>query len=541
MKEKAFYKKMDFESNTYYKVNEKELNYYKEDTISLDNIEYFCSTTRYSNFHDTAIYINNKENIVLDFNGATLYLNGALTPIIIANSKNIEIKNVVVKYDRSFNTQMTLVEKGEDYIKVKVDDRFPYEVNDGKFIPKSKYWKDETLHQTYIFLQEFDPITKKGLSWPVVLIGNKDMDKCELPWSDSACSLLAYQEDEYVIFKGKNIPPYNVGSTLILCMNNRDISNLTIFNCENIKVTNYRIVNGLGMGLLPIYTKNLTIDGLKMFYDDISCGIISNTADGIHAVSLKGNLIIKNSIITGTIDDAINIHSNYYVFDSINGYELTAICLGQSDAFKIFDVNDDIAIYNGHSLEKIDEAKILSIKQEGKKYIFTLNKKIKEVSKGSLIENLSTNPNVYITNCEFGKANTHLRFQTRGEVIIDHCITEIDLLFTGDTNFWYESSPVDNVLIQNTRFIMNKSGVVSIPEFKSTSVEPYYHKNITVKNCEFSSKNALYMRYTDNINFYDCTNDENKTFDVFLDNCGTFSTNMKVNIKRVSTKSQRDE
>lgn len=55
MKEKAFYKKMDFESNTYYKVNEKELNYCKEDTISLDNIEYFCSTTKYSNFHDNAL------------------------------------------------------------------------------------------------------------------------------------------------------------------------------------------------------------------------------------------------------------------------------------------------------------------------------------------------------------------------------------------------------------------------------------------------------------------------------------------------------
>ena len=49
------------------------------------------------------------------------------------------------------------------------------------------------------------------------------------------------------------------------------------------------------------------------------------------------------------------------------------------------------------------------------------------------------------------------------------------------------------------------------------------------------------MRYTDNINFYDCTNDENKKFDVFLDNCGSFNTNMNVNVKRVSTKSQRDE
>ncbi|MCI5746084.1 MAG: hypothetical protein MR270_07390 [Erysipelotrichaceae bacterium] len=541
MKTKKFFKDITFESNTIYQVEDEVLNYYKKDTKSVSNIEFFCSTTRYSDALDVAIHIDNKENIVLDFNNSTLFLNGALTPIIISNCKNIEIKNVVVKYDRSFNTQMTLIEKGEDFIKVKVDERFPYEINDGKFIPKSKYWRDETLHQTYIFLQEFDPVTRIGLSWPVVMIGNKDADKCELPWGGQTCSLLAYQEGEYVIFKGKNIPDYHVGSILILCMNNRDISNLVMYNSSNIKISNYRIVNGLGMGLLPIYCKDITIDGLKMFYDDKSIGIISNTADGIHGVALKGDFILKNSIITGTIDDALNIHSNYYVFEDVKDNVLTAICAGPSDAFKIFDVGDKIAIYLDHTMEKIDEATILNIKQEGKKYYFTLDKNIIRVNKGSLIENLSTQPNIYITNCEFGKANTHLRFQSRGEIIIDNCITEMDILFTGDTNFWYESSPVTNVTIKNTKFIMDKSGVVSIPEFKSSKNEPYYHKNITVTNCEFSSPNALYIRYSDNINFYDCTNKENKPFEAHFDNAGTLNTNLNVNIKRTANKGDRDE
>ena len=37
------------------------------------------------------------------------------------------------------------------------------------------------------------------------------------------------------------------------------------------------------------------------------------------------------------------------------------------------------------------------------------------LASGCMIENITANPEVTITNCRFGKANTHLRFQNRGK------------------------------------------------------------------------------------------------------------------------------
>ncbi len=543
MKRVLFNKNISLENNTYYYYDKDILEYYKEDTIPLSNDEYFCSTRRFCDEQNTCIYINNKENITIDFNGAILYLNGPLSPFIIANSKNIEIKNVIVKYDRAFHTEMEVVDIKEGYIKCKVSKGFPYEVRDGEFIPYSKYWRDETVKNGYVFLQEFNKETLDGISWPVVLIGDKTKERCFLPWGDEACSMLAYEEGEYLVFKGHIIPEYHIGSILILCVDNRDITNLISYNSKDIKITNYRIINGLGMGIMPVYTENMTIDGLKYYHDELSDSIVANSADGIHAVACKGDLIIKNSIFYGTIDDALNIHSNYYTFESKDKNKITVNTPGQSDAFKIFGEGDLIALYNDHSMEEVDRSRIINInKINNKLYEFTLDKEIKDVNKGSLVENLSAQTNVHIYDSKFGKANTHLRFQTRGKVLIENIETDMDLMTTGDTNFWFESSPVEDLTIRNVKFnIKNRPAFASIPEFKSTLKDPYYHKNITIENCTFSNKFAGFFRYTDNIKFNNNKLLTDEEFEIVLDNCGSFESNLNVNVKRTNEKASRDE
>ena len=543
MKKVLFTKNTKLESNTYYYFDKDILEYRKEDTIPLYEREYFCQSVTHSDHHDVCVYINNLENVIIDFNGATLFLYGALQPFIIRDSKNIEIKNLVVKYDRPFYTQMKLVEKGEGYLKCLVDKGFPYEVRDGEFIPYSDNWRDETVKNAYVFMQEFDPATHDGIEWPVVLLGDKTKDRCYLPWGDEACSILAYQEGEYLVFKGHKIPEYNVGSILILCVDNRDISSVTAYNSKDLKFTNYRIINGHGMGLMPVYCENITVDGLKYFYDEMSSSIAANSADGIHAVSSKGDIIIKNSIFNGTIDDALNIHSNFYSVLGTDKNVIKAKTPDPVDFFKIFDKGDEIAIYNGHSMEELYRRKILNIIKLGRfTYEFTLDKEVGEIPEGSLIENMSTQPNVHIDNCSFGKANTHLRFQTRGKVLIENSKTDMDLMTTGDTNYWYESSPVCDMVMRNMYFnVKNRPAFASIPEFRSTEKAPYYHKNITIENSTFTNKFAAYFRFTDNITFKDNVNLSGEKLEIILDHCGTFNTNMDVDVKRTNEKASRDE
>ena len=538
-----FEKGINFVNDTYYIFKGKQLDYFLDDCINLKNREFFCTSKNYSDSHKTAIYIEGKENITLDFSGATLFLHGDIQPIIITKSKNIEIKNLVVKYDRSFFTEMTIIERSHDYLKVKVDPRFPYEIKDGKFIPKSDYWRDETLNETYIFLQEFDPITREGISWPVISLGNKGEDKLTLPWGDETCSLLAYQEGEYVVFRGKNVPPYRIGSILELCMNNRDISAITMFDSSDLKVTNFRLVNGLGMGILPMYCKNVTLDGYKLFYDENSVGFVTNTADGFHADACSGDIIIKNCIFEGTIDDAINIHSNYYETVSCNGNRLLLESPHATAFEKVFGVGDRIRMYKLHSMKPIDEFVINQINRiDTFQFEFVLDREIKEFYPKSLVENLSTQPNIYISDSKFGKANTHLRFQTRGKVRVTNVETSMDLLFTGDTNYWFESSPNEDSVFENVKFTMpNKYGVVSIPEFKAIENAKYYHKGIVVKNCIFASDLGLYIRFSDQIELLDSKSLSGKPLKVVLDHCGEFKSNIEPIVERTNNKGDRDE
>ncbi len=542
MRRVRFHKGCAIESNTEYYFDKDLLEYHEGDTVFSDDPSYFCQLPEHSKGHGVAVCVESKENVILDFGGATLLLHGLIQPFVIANSKNVTVRNVSVQYDRSFTTEMILKERGENYLRCTVKDGFPYEIEDGRFIPCSPYFRDEELDKAPIFLQEFDTETLKGISWPVVLLGSLDKEKAALPWGGTVPMMLAYEEGGDVVFKGENLPDYKPGSTLVASGGNREITSLTAFNSEDVRIENYRILNGLGMGILPVYCKNVTIDGLKMFYDEQSPGIVSNTADGLHAVALKGDLIIRNSVFNGMIDDALNIHSNYYAFEKKDGNEMYVTCSGPTLTFKIFGEGDTISIKNGHSMYETARYQIRKVETvDAKTKKLTLDREVRNHAEGDLVENLDTNPNVTIENCSFGKANTHLRFQTRGKILVKDVYTELKLLFTGDTNYWFEASPVNNVTLENVRFETDHFGVTSIPEFKSCEKEKYYHKNIKIVSCSFKSPNAVYARFTDQIDLLDCANDAGAPFEAVLDHCGSFETNCEVNERRTNTKAEKDE
>ena len=309
MKKVLFRKGIAIESDTCYYFDKDLIEYYEEDTDFSDNYEYFCSLSEHSKGYGVAVCVESKENVTLDFGGATILLHGMIQPFVIANSKNVTVKNVNVKYDRSFTTEMILKERGENYLRCRVKDGFPYEVKDGRFIPYSPYFRDETIDKGFVFMQEFDTETLKGLSWPVVIIGSLDKEKAVLPWGGTVPMMLAYEDGEDVVF--------------------------------------------------------------------------------------KGDLVITNSVFYGMIDDALNIHSNYYAFESKNGREMYITCPGPAVTFKIFGEGDTISVKGGHTMYETARYKILKIETvDTRTKKLTLDKEVLGHAPGDLIENLDTNPDV---------------------------------------------------------------------------------------------------------------------------------------------------
>ncbi|MGN1040723.1 MAG: hypothetical protein ACI4QL_04775, partial [Candidatus Fimimonas sp.] len=389
-------------------------------------------------------------------------------------------------------------------------------------VPYGENWENHDLNRAPIFLQAFDKNTRVGDGLSLVVFGNHpDMDE-NIPWVRVTSRLVASFEGDDVVFEGENIPVLRAGTIAVIGHEDRKYSNLYAVNCKNLCVQNYRIINGAGMGILPFHTENVFIDGLKMTYDQRSHGVHTNEADGIHAVACSGEFVLKNSVIEGTIDDALNIHGNFFLFQKAEGNKIFAQCKGSvCKDYTLFGVGDKIRVYRGSTLEVGGEYEIESIRRLGvTEWEFTLDKPVGLHSDGDVIENLSAQPKILIENCVFGKANTHLRFQSRGGITVKNCVTELPFLLTGDMNYWYESSPVEKMTVENVQFVGYRAYISCCPEFVPTENEPYYHGTLSVKRCSFDTETPLTARNTRRIEFSGNTNTSGKQMKLSISVCG---------------------
>ena len=111
------------------------------------------------------------------------------------------------------------------------------------------------------------------------------------------------------------------------------------------------------------------------------------------------------------------------------------------------------------------------------------------------------NPEVIFKNTRFAKSNAHLRLQSRGHFAVENCDFTLPILLTGDTNYWFESSPVRDLTIKNCRFIGERATIRIIPEFTPTKAAPFYHSGIKITDNSFDSVSPLYARYAKDIVF----------------------------------------
>ena len=526
MEKRILKKGEEIESNTYYSLFADKYDISLNDAERIVSNSYTCCRSKnkskgITNEMNIAVLLKDKENVVLDFCGKTFFLHGEIQPFLFENCKNITVKNCVVEYDRSFVTETEIISSTKDLIRVKISDRFPYRVENGDFIITSETWENRNLDKSPMFFQLFDKETRRGKGILRAVIG-KNPQIGNKPYDTGAMKLFAEQDGEYVVFKGSNLPYLEVGTIMVIAHADRKYSSIMTINCENIKVENYRIINGAGMGILSVYTKNIYIDGLKMFYDNFSHGIISNEADAIHTFSCSGDFIIKNSVLEGMIDDALNIHGNFYQVESCVDNKIIAVSPGvDCSDIKIFGEGDTIRIYEGLTMKKTKDYRIKSLKAlDGTKIEITVDNDVLPHAKGDVIENITAQVNLSLINCKIGKANSHLRFQTRGDIIIRNCKTELPFYLTGDMSFWFESSPVRNMKVENTLFETENAVIVCCPEFISTKEAPYYHGKLSVNNCTFENEKPLRASYTECITFENNAHKQKKEMTIILKNCG---------------------
>lgn len=505
----SFNVKTEFKSNTYYIFDNSRTNIYLSECQKIKEKKYFTITEKNTDrtFElNTAFYLRNLENVTLDFGGAVITLHGKIQPFIIDCCENITIKNVTVAYDRAHYTELDIIRRSGNKLYTKPKEKFPCRVENGYFIAYAPEWEDREIYaRGAIFMQAFDKKSREGEGMIAIYLGEEIIRESSPP-ADYIPHIKVKSDGEEIVFIGEFPDNWNSEHSIVLEHNGRVISGMAIYHSKNILIEDYRILNGGGLGIFSVSTENICIKSFKLINDELSHGIIANSADAIHFVASKGKIEISDSIFEGMIDDALNIHSNYYFVDKAENNVIYARRTDKSSGLNaysdVFAVGDKIAIYEGMTLKERKQCTVID-REIIEKWVvkLTLDENLSDVEGMDLIENLSTNADITITNSRFSKANTHLRFQSRGKITIENCDFTLPILLTGDTNYWFEASPVTDIEIKNCNFTGNRAKIHVCPEFMPCDEAPYYHSNISIINNRFDVRTPFKARYAKNIMF----------------------------------------
>ena len=517
---KAFEIGAMLQSNTEYVATEREYHVYAQDTVRVSDDRYVALRANDTKEFDVAVLIKGKQNVTLDFAGATLVMHGKIQPFLVDSSENITIKNCNVTYDRPLYTEAQIIEVTDEYARLRLNEHCPCRIEDGRLIPYADTWENTRLNYKGCFYQVFDCDTRKGCGLALGIMGNTvELDPT---WAFHPKPYTVEADGEDFLMRGTLPDYFQPNRVLVIEHEPRSLSNLFTIDSKNLRLENYRIVSGCGMGIYSYRTENITLDGLRLTYDEASPCIVSNSADAVHTFGTSGRFEIRNSIFEGMIDDAINIHSNFRTVAKAYGNVIeTHLASCEKQAADLYRAGDRIAVYRGRTMERVAEYVILRIEDiDGRAKRFVVDRPVDTHVDGDLIENLTANCDVLIENCRFGRANTHLRLQSRGSIVIRNCETELPFYLSGDASYWFESGPVTDLTVENCRFVGHRAVIRVRSEILPTEVAPYYHQNLKILNNEFDVEAPLIAGYADGIVFRGNRNAQGLPMTVTLTNCG---------------------
>ncbi len=234
-----------------------------------------------------------------------------------------------------------------------------------------------------------------------------------------------------------------------------------LFNeCEDTYMESVTTYVAAGMGLRMNLGKNLYLNRVYFVRDHATNRLLTCTADILHTAALKGELIISNSYLEGSHDDAINVKTFYTKIDSVRS-EVIEVVQTQSEVVIGFEVGDEIDIINPTGFTPVARRKIVAITKIGTVYQLTLDEKVSIRYKGFLVGNHTQATRMTLENTLIAnKRNRGILLQGR-ESIIRNCTFQnvtmgaVQVLAVADA--FNEAIAPQNIIIENTKFLQCNS------------------------------------------------------------------------------------
>ena len=434
-----------------------------------------------------ALPIVRKRNIKIKGNGATLLLHDFISGIGIVGSENVEISDLHIDYVGNYHFELEVLSVADGLAEVRPRDGFDFTLQSGVITAAcGKVGKSLCV--------EFDPVTKK----PAYRQGFSFVDfQGEEPIEGRYAQVRLVEENGRYFLRSEWANRLHAGFVLVVCyVRKRYNQAVFVTDSENVALKNVAIDYSPSMGIMTQLSKNVTLENVRVLPSG-KHGMISSVCDASHFTHCDGRLQISDCQFFNMMDDAVNVHGNYSVVESVeNGLLRLRVMHAQQRGVCPYRAGDGVTVYRGKTADVrcvLPVKEIVAVEED----CFLLRVEGGEqVASGDVAFNFERMPEVEITGIACGNNRPRgVLLNSSKKTVVRNCRfsnSEHGVELAGDTNFWFEAGccrdvTIEDCVFENCNHADGDYAIAVRPIFDTDGEEKYYHKNLTVRNNTFIS------------------------------------------------------
>lgn len=405
--------------------------------------------------------LEGKKHMTIEGNGSTFVFHSGCFPFALLNSEKMELRNMKLTNKYPYVAAFQVVEKDEKGCEIEfAENACPchadekghliFEMEDGEISTcdrKLSMHALQVLNIKYIFAGEttasFESLAASFVNVFATQLSPKRfrLDNLETGKPGELSEM-----------------PFGIGESVVMnLLENRDKDVIFVNNSRGVHLKNVHIARGGGMGMIAQMSEDIRLDSCQIVPEEGE--EVSVTADMLMLVNCAGTLEVANCRMGCSLDDAMNIHGNYTIVEEFHENQLE-LKVGHQDHryFFPYRIGDSLEIVEQHNRKVLAKTRVESlpkISEDGWTAHLVVSKIEGKMQEGSLVENITTYPDVYIHDCEFFQF-PHTRLSGRGYYRIEgnryeHCAAA--LLSFDLADFWYEAGRLSEMEILNNTFV----------------------------------------------------------------------------------------
>lgn len=428
-----------------------------------------------------ALDLSDLRNVTLDGDHAKFLMRGKMSMVFAERSRNLTLRGVEFDTLRPTVSEITVVEKGDDYCVAEVHRDSKYRIEGDHIV-----WVGENWEGRHNLVQHYE--AKNHTTW-------RGPD----PLANATKITEIAPRRLRIEAPPEALTHVVVNRTYQLRDRTRDEAAMWFSRCRDVQITNVIARTLPSFGLLFQFTQNVTVDGLVTVPAEGSGRTVVAAADVLHFSGCRGQITVKRSLLGYAHDDAINVHGTHLRIVAVepDGRVRVRFMHPQTFGFQAFTPGDKVEFIRQRTMLPFGDAVVRKVEMvDPHDQLLTLDRPLPpdvELDRDAL-ENATWTPSVEVSHCEFVSIPTRgILVTTRRKVWIhDNKFWRIPMasvLVEDDARGWYESGYVRDLRITDNDFTECHGPVIEVNP-QNEKFEGYVHRGLgvernTFQNCSF--------------------------------------------------------